>query len=72
MIKTNGQNIEKLTVSDPTRKLSALQVTTNTKVDGKGKNWNSLWNSEKKNSLIQIDLPTGGYAGQSVVVNFSE
>jgi chondroitin AC lyase len=72
MIKTDGKNIEKLTASDPTRKLSSLQVVANTKLNGGNEHWKSHWNSEKKNSLIQIDLPTEGYAGQSVVLNFSK
>ena len=72
MIKTNGKGIEKFTVSDPTRKLNSLQVVANTKLEGKGENWNSRWDNEKKNSLIHIDLPTEGFAGQSVILNFSK
>ena len=72
MIKTKGNKIEKLTVSDPTRKLSSLQVTVNAKLDGKGEHWNAVWNSETKTSLIHIDLPTEEYAGQSVVLNLGK
>ena len=72
MIKTKGNKIEKLTVSDPTRKLSSLQVTVNAKLEGKGEHWNAVWNSETKTSLIHIDLPTEEYAGQSVVLNLGK
>ena len=72
MVKTNGEKIEELSVSDPTRKLTSLQLSMNTKIDGKGEYWHATWNKEKKLSIIQIDLPKEGYAGQTVVLNFNK
>jgi chondroitin AC lyase len=72
MVKTNGEKIEDLSVSDPTRKLTSLQLSVNTKLDDKGEHWHAAWNKEKKLSVIQIDLPKEGYAGQTVVLNFNK
>ena len=69
MIKTAGKNIGQIAVSDPTQKLKSLQLSVNTPVEAKADHWNARWNQEKKSSVIQVDLPTEGYAGQSVVLN---
>lgn len=68
MLKTNGKSIEEIAVSDPTQKLKSLQLSVNMPYEGSGDQWQSAWDKEKKNSIIHIDLPTGGYAGQSVVL----
>jgi chondroitin AC lyase len=70
MVKTNGEKIEKLFVSDPARKITSLQLSVNTKIDGKGEHWHATWTKEKKLSVIEIELPKEGYAGQTVVLNF--
>ena len=71
MIKTNGKRIEKIAASDPTQKLKSLQLSVNLLIEAKGNHWQSTWNKEKKTSIITIDLPTEGYAGQSVVLNLN-
>ena len=68
MIKTNGKTVEQIVVSDPARKLKSLQLTMNTQIESTGNDWKSTWDKEKKLSVIQVDLPTEGYAGQSVVI----
>jgi len=72
MLLSNGKTIEKMVVSDPSRKLDSLHVTTTARVEGAGKNWRSVWDKKAKLSLIDIALPTGGYAGESVVLSFSQ
>jgi hypothetical protein len=68
MIKQNQKGIEKIVVSDPTQKLSSLQLTTTIPFVLKGKTGKSSWQSDKKLNVIDIELPQGGYAGSSVIV----
>lgn len=70
MVKTTGNNIEKIVVSDPTRKLKSLQLSVNKKIRATGDRWRTSWNEASKSTIIQVDLPGEGYAGQSVVLNF--
>ena len=68
MIKSNGNKIEKIVVSDPTQKLASLQLNTTARFESSGKNWKSIWDKEKNSSVIHVDLPTEGNAGQSVII----
>jgi len=68
MLKLQGERIEKMTISDPSRKLSRMLITVSNIYDAKGKNFVTLSNSEKNNTLILIDLPQDVYAGKSTVV----
>lgn len=72
MVKNNGKSIEEIAVSDPSRKLKSLQVSLNTPIEAKGSQWQSVWSKEKKISIIKIDLPTEGYAGESVILKLAE
>ncbi|MBT1703539.1 polysaccharide lyase family 8 super-sandwich domain-containing protein [Chryseosolibacter indicus] len=71
MLKTKGNALEKLSVSDPTRKLKTLRLKVGAKMEGKGDNWKATWSKHERQSTIEISLPEGGYAGQSVVINIS-
>jgi chondroitin AC lyase len=53
MVETNGKKIKKITVAEPTQKLKSLQL----KIT-----------SGKNTKEIKVDLPEGGYAGQSVAL----
>jgi len=70
MIETKGPfNFKKITVADPTHKLSTLQVSIGQiPFQGSGSNWKAVWDATKKASVITIDLPKDGYAGKSVVI----
>jgi chondroitin AC lyase len=68
MLKTIGNHISEIAVSDPTQKLKSLQFSINTLIEAKGDHWQIEQNKEKKNSIITVDLPQDGYAGQSVVM----
>ncbi|MEO7768177.1 MAG: polysaccharide lyase beta-sandwich domain-containing protein [Ferruginibacter sp.] len=70
MLKLNGNSIEEIAVSDPTQKLTLLEIMVNAKVEGTGYHWRASWDQENKTSVIQIDLPTEGFAGESVVLKF--
>jgi chondroitin AC lyase len=53
MIAMNGKSIKKITVADPTQKLSSLQLTVK---------------RGKKIKEIKVDLPSEAYAGQSKII----
>lgn len=72
MIKTEGGHIQQLVVSDPSRKLTAVQLLVNTPINQKGKEWQAQWNQDKKESVINIALPKEGYAGESVIVTLAK
>jgi chondroitin AC lyase len=68
MLKISGKHISEISVSDPTQKLKSLQFSINTLIEGKGDHWQIEPDKEKKNSIVTVELPKGGYAGQSVVM----
>jgi chondroitin AC lyase len=68
MIRMNGNRVERLSVSDPTQKLQSLQFQINTPIKATSNNWRSTWNKETASSVIEVDLPTEGEAGKSVVL----
>lgn len=68
MLKLQGERIDKMTISDPSRKLSRMKITVSNMYDAKGDNFVTLPNSEQNNTLILIDLPQDVYAGKSTVV----
>ena len=68
MLKMEGDGIKKLTVSDPSRKLSKILVTVSGIYRTDGDNFRALPNEEKNHTLLIIDLPQGVFAGKSVVV----
>lgn len=68
MVKTNGKKITKIAVSDPTEKLKSLQFEISSRVEGSGKNWKAIWDEGKKASVINVELPTEGYAGQTMIL----
>ena len=68
MVKLQGERIYKMTVSDPSRKLSRMKITVSNLYDSKGENFVTLPSSEQNTTLILIDLPQDVYAGKSTVV----
>ncbi|MEJ7674432.1 MAG: polysaccharide lyase family 8 super-sandwich domain-containing protein [Chitinophagaceae bacterium] len=71
LIRMGSKGIEKIAVSDPTQKLKSLQLKVTAPIQASGNNWRSNWSNEGKASTIQVDLPTEGYAGQSVVMQLT-
>jgi chondroitin AC lyase len=70
MVKLKGNTIDEISVSDPTEKLSSIQLSVNVPVNASGADWHSLWNKEKKESTISVDLPKAEMAGKTVVIKF--
>ncbi len=70
MLKATGKNVEEIAVSDPSRKLIAIRLRLSVPVEGEGPQWKAEWDENEKESVIDIQLPRDGYAGQSVVMSF--
>ena len=68
MVKFSGQDIRKITVADPSRRLGRLHLKISGRISVNAENVSSVFDSETSMSQISIDLPKGPYAGQSVVI----
>jgi chondroitin AC lyase len=70
LVKMGAGSIDRIAVSDPTHKLKTVQLKVTVPITASGNHWSVSWNSKTKISTIEVDLPTEGLAGQSVVVPF--
>jgi len=66
MLHLKGNKIEKVTVADPSRKLSRMTLTVSGVYDARGDHFSGVVNTEENHTLFRIDLPQDVYAGQSV------
>ncbi len=66
MLRMNGKRIQKLSVSDPSRKLAAITLTVSGVYDGRGDSFYTKPDRGENCTEIVIDLPQGVYAGKSV------
>ena len=69
LVKMEGKTISELTVSDPNRELSEMNISLSVKMESDGVNYKAEWNENKKMSEVSITLPQGVYAGKSVTVD---
>src|SRR4030095_8516328 len=72
IVKLTRKAIIEISVSDPTEKLTSLQLTVNVPVNGSGANWHSVWNQDKNETTISVNLPTAEMAGKTVVMKFGK
>ncbi|SDL83186.1 polysaccharide lyase family 8 super-sandwich domain-containing protein [Kriegella aquimaris] len=68
MIKTKGDLVKSISVSDPNRELGKMHISISGKVNKQGENFSAIWNKKEKVSRISIDLPQGVDAGKSVTI----
>ena len=68
MISMRGNKIEKLSVSDPSRKLSRITITVSGIYHSEGDDFFTIPNEHQNDTLILVDLPQGVYSGKSVTV----
>ena len=68
ILQGDGKNIQKITVADPDRSLKQFILHVNQRFEGAGENWKAYWNETERRSEIEIDLPQGAHAGESVVM----
>jgi chondroitin AC lyase len=70
MLQAAGDRVEEITVSDPTRKLDRLRLSTTLRIRKAGNDYSAVWNPESGTADLTIDLPQGVYAGKSVTIDF--
>lgn len=68
MVKVSGKEIDKITVSDPTRELRTYRLSVTARFQGEGYNWKALWYKSANYSTVDIELPVGDEAGMSAVL----
>lgn len=68
MLQLDGGRIERITVADPSRKLSRMLITVTGQYSSQRENLKTYPDSNQNTTLMLIDLPQGVYAGKSVVV----
>ena len=68
MLKMQGDRIEELTISDPSRKLSRMIITVSDIYNARGDNFIAFPNNNQNITFIVVDLPQGVYAGKSVSI----
>ncbi|MEN8117305.1 MAG: polysaccharide lyase family 8 super-sandwich domain-containing protein [Bacteroidota bacterium] len=68
MLKTEGQKITEITVSDPNRELEKMMLSVSARIEKEGDNFISTWNEKETLSRMVIDLPQGNYAGKSITI----
>jgi chondroitin AC lyase len=70
MLKMNGNRMEKLSVSDPFRKLTSVTLTVPGIYKKRGENFTTRPNETENSTLIVVDLPTDVYAGSSTTIEW--
>lgn len=69
MVKTSGDRVEEITVSDPGRQQDSLRLQVTSRFEaGENERAKVTWNEKEGYSVINVDLPDGQYAGQSVTL----
>ncbi len=68
MAHLRGDKVERLTVSDPSRKMRRLTLTVSGLYEAQGDHFLGVANTEENTTVFRIDLPQDVYAGKSVTV----
>ncbi len=69
MLKIVDDFVNEISVADPTRKLSRMLMKISGNINaGYKDNLTTIYNNENVMSDLTIDLPTGFYAGQTVII----
>jgi len=68
MLTLQGKRIDRITVSDPSRKLRKMRITVSGMYDANGGHFVTVPNSTQKTTFIDVNLPGGVYAGKSTVI----
>jgi chondroitin AC lyase len=68
MIRCKGQDIDQISVADPSRQLKTFKLSVSARFSGTGANWKTFWNKQTNSSELTFDLPSGDYAGESMTI----
>jgi chondroitin AC lyase len=70
MIKTEGNEVKEISVSDPSRKSGKIHFSVNRKLNVSEEGANAFWKEATGTSDVSVDLPQSYYAGKSVTIHF--
>jgi chondroitin AC lyase len=68
MLKMNGNRIQELSVSDPSRKLKSVTLSVPGIYNTRGDNFITLPDNTNNRTLIRVELPADVYAGRSYTI----
>lgn len=68
MAQTKTGRLNKLTLADPSRKLSSILVSVNGIYASRGENYRTIVDEKQRRTLFIVELPQGVYSGMSVVL----
>jgi chondroitin AC lyase len=68
MIRRENDKISSITVSDPTRKLSKLNISLNIKIDKSGDHFRTIPDNRTGTTKLEIDMPQEKFLGKSIVL----
>jgi len=68
MLALQGGRIDRITVADPSRKLSKMRITVSGVYKARGEHSVTVPNSTQQTTSIEVSLPQGVYAGKSRVI----
>jgi len=69
MIRRENDKISSITVSDPTRKLSKLNISLNIKTDKSGDHFRTSPDKRTGTTKLELDMPQEKFLGKSIVIN---
>jgi chondroitin AC lyase len=69
MVKAHGGKVVAVSVSDPSRRLSAIHLSLSTRQEKKGDNFSAIWNGSKNITELTMELPVDVYAGKPVTAD---
>ncbi len=69
LLKLEGENVSRISVSDPNRELGKIHLSVSAKIERFGEGFKAVWNDGEKVTEIAIELPRDNYAGQSVTID---
>lgn len=70
IVRTEGQKIKNISVSDPSRNLSKIHLTISGKIEKRGSGFQTSYSETKNQTEVSVDLPSDVYSGQSVIIEF--
>ena len=70
MLKMDNDTVQRISVADPTTKLTSIQIAINHKITSQDKNIAIRWDSIIKSSIVTFDFPQAGMAGSTVTASF--
>ena len=70
IVKMKDNKISKMSIADPSRKLSRALITISGIYETTGDGYSLYPDMDQNKTLIIVDLPQGVYAGKSVTIKF--